>query len=330
MTEISVILPVYNSNLTHLRTAVQSVLSQSFSDFELIIVDDGSERNVAGLCDEFAAADSRIRVFHNSNQGPGKSRNFGIGQAKGNFIIFMDHDDHVASGWLEKLYHSIIDNEADAAFCYAGEFVDGSDEVEALPYPRFEREALSLNEKLRRRLSITFFPPWAKLVRRAFIEKYGLGFSEDFNRFDDVFFHLFVVHHARKISFVNEMLYFHRMFDGSISGRSRQNTDMYFDAFKTMDDVIAKCRKDGIDCRVILNRVMPMYGLGEEIVVSKEKFNRRLAEYIRTYKLDNVLFKRKLKAFKHWLFFCRFKKDWKILRIFGITLINSTGDRTAK
>ncbi len=82
---ITVILPVYNIKGEYLTKAVGSVLAQSFDDFELLIVDDGSRRETAAVCDELAAEDKRITVFHNVNQGPGKSRNFGLSKAQGAF-----------------------------------------------------------------------------------------------------------------------------------------------------------------------------------------------------------------------------------------------------
>lgn len=89
---ITVILPVYNIKGEYLTKAVGSVLAQSFDDFELLIVDDGSRRETAAVCDELAAEDKRITVFHNVNQGPGKSRNFGLSKAQGcvcDFYGFM-------------------------------------------------------------------------------------------------------------------------------------------------------------------------------------------------------------------------------------------------
>ena len=106
MPQISVILPVYNIKREYLTKAVESVLAQSFADFELLIVDDGSKKETADVCDELAAKDKRVTVFHNFNQGPGKSRNFGLTQAQGEFVIFMDHDDWVEKDWLKKLYYS--------------------------------------------------------------------------------------------------------------------------------------------------------------------------------------------------------------------------------
>ena len=97
--KISVIIPVYNAEST-LRRCVDSVLAQTFTDFECILINDGSKDKSGEICDEYAARDSRIRVFHKENGGPSAARNFGLNQAIGQYVIFQDADDY------------LIDNEA--------------------------------------------------------------------------------------------------------------------------------------------------------------------------------------------------------------------------
>lgn len=320
MPEVSVILPVYNIKCEYLTKAVESVLAQSFRDFELLIIDDGSKTETAALCDELASKDNRIIVFHNPNQGPGKSRNFGLEKAQGKFLIFMDHDDWVEPTWLEKLYNSITKNNTDAAFCYASEYFENEDRYEAIGYPHFAEEVIVPDDKVRNRLGNAFFPPWAKMVRTDFVKKHNLRFAEDDNKFDDVLFHVFLNEYAEKISFVDEVLYYHRMFDNSITCTSFENTDMYFDVFKTMDDVIKKCKIDGSDPKRILDRNIAFFCTGVDLVKSKKEYARRIKKYIYDLKLNNVLRKMKIKKIKKWIFTCNVKK--KVLRIFGIYLLN--------
>ena len=97
--KISVIIPVYNAEST-LRRCVDSVLAQTFTDFECLLINDGSKDKSGEICDEYAAKDSRIRVFHMENGGPSAARNFGLNQAIGQYVIFQDADDY------------LIDNEA--------------------------------------------------------------------------------------------------------------------------------------------------------------------------------------------------------------------------
>lgn len=103
MPEISVIMPVYNTEV-HLNQSIQSVLEQTFSDFELILVNDGSTDNSLDLCEESAKTDHRIRVINKENEGPSATRNRGIKEAAGNYLCFIDSDDEYKNNYLEKLY----------------------------------------------------------------------------------------------------------------------------------------------------------------------------------------------------------------------------------
>ena len=96
MPVISVIIPIYNVE-PYLVQCIDSILSQTFVDFELLLIDDGSKDRSVEICDEYAAGDSRIRVFHQESRGPSVARNFGLERASGRYVMFMDSDDY----WLE-------------------------------------------------------------------------------------------------------------------------------------------------------------------------------------------------------------------------------------
>ena len=125
MPEISVIVPVYRVE-PYLRRCVDSILSQTFTDFELILVDDGSPDNCGTICDEYALKDSRVRVIHKQNGGLSDARNAGIDIAKGEFLSFIDSDDLVAPEYLNKLYCSIKSSAAEISICNMLPFKDGS------------------------------------------------------------------------------------------------------------------------------------------------------------------------------------------------------------
>ena len=116
MPKISVIMPVYNSG-KYLSTAVNSILSQSFSDFELIMVDDGSTDGSSERCDEYAKADSRVVVIHQKNGGICQARNSGLKIARGEYIGFSDHDDEFLPGAFEKMINFAEANDLDWAKC---------------------------------------------------------------------------------------------------------------------------------------------------------------------------------------------------------------------
>lgn len=113
---ISVIVPIYNAGQT-LPKCLNSLLEQSLSDFEIILIDDGSMDSSGTICDEYAVRDNRIRVFHQLNQGVSASRQRGIDNAKGVYTIHVDPDDWVEPTMLEDLYQKALENEADMVIC---------------------------------------------------------------------------------------------------------------------------------------------------------------------------------------------------------------------
>lgn len=106
--KISIIIPVYNTG-EYLPLCLESILSQSFTDFEVLLVDDGSRDDSGAVCDSFAAKDNRIRVLHKENGGVSSARNLGLEQAKGEWICFVDSDDRLMSGGLQALAEGISD-----------------------------------------------------------------------------------------------------------------------------------------------------------------------------------------------------------------------------
>ena len=108
---ISVIVPVYNTE-PYLRRCVDSILSQTFTDFELLLIDDGSTDRSDAICDEYAVKDERVRVFHKENGGVSSARNLGLDEAKGEWITFVDSDDELLKNALDILYSNISSNAA--------------------------------------------------------------------------------------------------------------------------------------------------------------------------------------------------------------------------
>lgn len=154
--QISVIVPVYNVE-RYLDDCVNSILCQTFQDFEILLVDDGSTDSSGILCDEWAAKDKRISVIHKANGGLSYARNAGTVKAQGQYICFLDSDDFIAKDWLENLHTSIESSGADIAkggIFYvkdSAELNPFSDNIEAYHTISFKKEeTISSYEYLRR------------------------------------------------------------------------------------------------------------------------------------------------------------------------------------
>ena len=173
MPKISVIVPVYNAE-NFLRDCIDSILSQTFSDFEIILVNDGSPDNSGKICDEYAAKYDCISVIHQENQGQAAARNHAMTQAKGDWICFVDSDDLIHPQMLELLDQAANESGAPISQC-------GMLEAVTLPEDfRNHREApfrtLIMDEATLVALhDADQYPGWvacAKLIRRDLIENY--------------------------------------------------------------------------------------------------------------------------------------------------------------
>lgn len=111
---ISIIIPVYNCE-KYLERCLNSILTQSYDEFEVLLIDDGSTDNSGKICDSYVGKDSRVRVFHKDNGGQSAARNVGLDNAKGEFIGFVDGDDWIEPGTLEYLFNQLTINNADIA-----------------------------------------------------------------------------------------------------------------------------------------------------------------------------------------------------------------------
>lgn len=116
MPEISVIIPVYNVE-QYLSKCLESVINQTFTDLEIIIVDDGSTDDGLSICREYEAKDERIHVYHKTNGGLSSARNYGLDRATGKYIGFVDSDDYISEDMYESLYNNLISYNADMSLC---------------------------------------------------------------------------------------------------------------------------------------------------------------------------------------------------------------------
>ena len=173
MPEISVIVPVYRAE-AYLHDCVDSILAQTFSDFELILVDDGSPDNCGAICDDYAARDSRVRVIHQENQGQAAARNRALAVAKGDWVCFVDSDDDVHPQMLECLGQAADESGAAMSMCRMLEASEIPGDFSAPVEVSWERLSME-EEPLTALFDAGKYPGWvacAKLVRRELVQSY--------------------------------------------------------------------------------------------------------------------------------------------------------------
>ena len=212
--EISIIVPVYQVE-KYLSECIDSILAQTFTDFELILVDDGSPDNCPALCDAAAKRDSRVRVIHKQNGGVSTARNAGLDAAQGNWIAFVDSDDTVEPEYLEKMHKAVLETGADFAIC-SSQCIDETGKTLAGGEHRLLNEFLPQEEVLRRMVVSDFQVPWNKLYRRKQLE--NLRYPEN-KAFEDTCLMPVIYARAASACGVWDFLYNYRIVTGSAMHR---------------------------------------------------------------------------------------------------------------
>ena len=173
---ISIIVPIYNAD-QYLHRCIDSILAQSYTDFELLLIDDGSKDDSGTICDAYAAKDSRVRVFHKENGGVSSARNLGLDHAQGEYVTFCDADDYVSKDWLAA-YSEAIANKVDLAVqgYYA---IDGDNTVEKQLQPH-SGNTIEAKRQLVADLFAqeVYYYLWVKLFRRDLLEAHHIRFDE--------------------------------------------------------------------------------------------------------------------------------------------------------
>lgn len=236
MPAISVIMPVYQA-APFLRGSVRSVLDQTFSDLELILVDDGSTDGSAALCDELAGEDSRVRVLHKKNAGVSAARNDALDVARGGYLYFCDSDDTIVPQTLEKLHTALTEAGADTAGCGVRlVWPDGRREDQPGPLPPGVYGAPVLRERIvkpllgeRLDLGGGVFNGFVVrfLFSRAVVAAHDLRFEGPYLE-DEVFLMEYFLH-ADKLACMDDPLYLYLQNPGSAT---RRYQPAYMDVFR--------------------------------------------------------------------------------------------------
>lgn len=218
MISVSVIVPVYNAE-RYLERCVNSIFAQTFTDYELILVDDGSTDGSGKMCDDFAWSNSQVRVFHQTNQGVSAARQKGLDAANGQYVIFADPDDWVEPTMLEELLEVAINKGADVVVC---DFWINSSEVYR-KYKCQDPQTLSSDSLLRQLISGKLHGfTWNKLYRSSCLRKYQITFPHGINYSEDLWFNCKLFFNQNvKVAYLNKAFYHYDYYSNS-SGLSRK------------------------------------------------------------------------------------------------------------
>ena len=211
---VSIVMPVFNVE-DILRECLDSVLAQTFTDFELICIDDGSRDASGDILDAYAASDQRMRVVHQDNRGQYPTRNVGLKLIRGKYMLSVDCDDVVSPEFVERLVHRAETDDADITLV-GWDYLSG-------PYRSPDVRRWNLRKWQRGDYDAGGFPMafgyvWMKLYRADFLRRHDLQFREEFYSKADVIFHWKTMSLAEQVSVVPEPLYHYRVHANSVTG----------------------------------------------------------------------------------------------------------------
>lgn len=293
MPKISIIVPVYKAE-TYLHRCVDSILAQTFTDWELLLIDDGSPDRSGEICDEYAKKDTRIRVFHKKNGGVSSARNLGLDNVLGEYVTFVDSDDCLYLNALDRLFSVAEKYQLDFIQCsfnreYKEEHCNSqnSDILSAKEYVCFGYLGTHV---------------WASFFKTDIIKKYNLKFDTSIRLGEDQIFAFDYLLHTQKTCYIGDVLYFYMDNDESaihnpkpeyeiesvkafkaLKNRNplaqRQCDDMVFAWFKTL------CQNNAVSIKTINNLYKdieidycsPRCNFATKLLYQIYKVNKRLA-----------------------------------------------------
>lgn len=282
-TAVSIIIPVYNV-YEWIDQCMDSVVKQTFSNFEVILVDDGSTDGSGCKCREWVEKDSRIRLISKENEGPSKARNLGMREAKGTFLVFLDADDWIDSRYLEIMYKQITEADADMAEC---DVYRVNNETDVRTY-RVCSGYMGRDYTLEEHMSYGYTAMWKCMFKKELFTKYNISFPDCHSEARAIYPLLLAV--SRKVENVHEALYYYRIFrKGSLTACPRPaNEDENAIGIKAMDLLLQGFEQCGIytEYKETLRKIVTLK-LADLLAVffyRKEKKDfQKLAENYRTF-----------------------------------------------
>lgn len=238
--EYSFIVPVYNAE-KYIEQCIKSVLRQG-ECCELILVDDGSTDTSGSICDSYAKEYGRIKVFHNKNSGPAAARNFGLNQASGKYVIFVDSDDYVSSGLIEHLDNGVADRSADLIFYnIIKQFADGRLEPMAEGLERSKIYGKPIDEVLKAIAECSKFPAstGGKIIKREVLVKNNIRFKEGITG-EDIDWTLNLLCNIKSADVYTSETYYYRISPNT--RRSYGNVKSLNDQLSIIEDWVLKAK----------------------------------------------------------------------------------------
>lgn len=221
---ISVIVPVYNAQ-EHLRQCIDSILVQTHTDFELLLVDDGSSDMSGTICDDYADKDGRVRVFHKENGGVSSARNLGLGNAQGEWVCFIDSDDYISHNYFEDVLAYASYDLITISFQEFGAACSINGSKSTIVYSMPEDAHNVLNFSPNDKSMTPYLSSCVHMMRKSIIDTFQIRFNPALRYGEDTLFVAKYLTHCKKIIQLPDVYYFYRIEEDAFRRKYRLSAE---------------------------------------------------------------------------------------------------------
>lgn len=296
MEKISIIAPVYQVE-KYIGQCIESVINQTFKNFELILIDDGSKDKSGNICDEYAKRDKRIHVVHTENKGAASARNRGLDLATGKYIAFVDGDDYLAENMLDKLYKVITQENCDVVVCDFLNLHANPDKDFSLQLSDSKVSGREILSHLKNQKNYGVWTiVWNKLYKKEILK--DLRFPEG-KYFEDEIFSDQLYLRCNEVQVISDVLYYHRVLETSTMNTQKiRNYLDLIDAFQLRINLYLENRlPDDEVYKVLIYMLEPYTKCAKADFMGNDKEKLKQAKrFIR--KSSRILIKKRLSFIK--------------------------------
>ena len=291
---MSIIIPVYNTE-KYLSDCLDSIINQTLSDIEIICINDGSTDNSLEILNKYANKDSRIKIFSKKNEGQATARNKGIKEATGEYIAFVDSDDFVDLDIFKKLYNHAKKNRLDIDMCKISVFDNETSEIDDNVwyyslgvFRNFNKKIFSHNDTKEFTCEIAV-TPYNKIYKKSFLDKNNILFPEGYIFEDEAFFFDAYLN-AKRVSILNENLYYYRINrkGSTVEKTSEKDYSDIVEVFKLIREIFIETGNFENYKTLLYNRFihLELWRFSETSQEYKESFFYKLKEDLEHILLD--------------------------------------------
>lgn len=263
--KISIIVPVYKAE-PYLHRCVDSILAQTFTDWELILVDDGSPDQSGKICDEYAKKDQRVKVIHKVNGGVSSARQKGLDEARGEYTIHADPDDWAEPNMLEELYNEASKKEADMVMCdFICEYKSGG------VICKQEIKSSHADDILKKMFAQQLHGSCCnKLIRRECYYKYNIRFPKNIIRWEDLYVVCSLLMHPIRVAYLPKAFY-------------------HYDLIINNNSIVRKVTKQGLDSQIQFIEHFKQIGCSLDLLYPSMRATKELAFYSNILEKEQII-----------------------------------------